>query len=283
MKKSAPAPTKSSAPAANPIDQKFAQLKKRKEKALVLFIEGGDPSIEVNRQTLRYCQEAGVDLVEIGIPFSDPLADGPVIQAASFRAIEHGTTFAKLMTMLQEERARGLTLPVVVMSSYNPLLAAGLESSARRMREARVDGIILPDLPHDEDPSVRRVYAKHGILPILMTTPTTDKRRHEEVLQGSRGFVYYVSLIGLTGIVKRKNFPFKAHVLGSRRRSAAPICVGFGISTPQDAHAVSRFADGVIIGSALVRHLAEHSRTSLSAASRKLIDDLVKAVKSTAK
>lgn len=267
----------------NPIDQKFAELKARKEKALVLFIEGGDPSMEVNRQTLRYCQEAGVDVVEIGIPFSDPLADGPVIQAASFRAIEHGATLKKLMAMLKEERARGLRLPIVVMSSYNPLHAAGLEASARLMREARVDGIIIPDLPHDEDPSVRRIYAKYGILPILMTTPTTDKRRHEEVLKNSKGFVYYVSLIGLTGLVKRAEFPFKNHVLDSRRHAAAPVCVGFGISTPQDAHAVSRFADGVIVGSALVRHLSEHSPKALSAASRKFIDELTAAVKSTAK
>lgn len=267
---------------ANPIDVKFEQLRLRKKKALILFIEGGDPSVEINRQTLRYCQEAGVDIVEIGIPFSDPLADGPVIQAASFRAIEHGATFKKLMTMLREERARGLEIPVVVMSSFNPLLAAGLETSARLMREARVDGIILPDLPHDEDPSVRRIYAKHGILPILMTTPTTDPRRHQEVLLASRGFTYYVSLIGLTGVVRREHFPFKSHVVQSRRRAASPVCVGFGISTPKDAHAVSRFADGVIIGSALVRHLAEHSPRQLSTASRKFIDELVAAVKSTA-
>lgn len=269
-----------SKPGTNPIDCRFAELKRRREKALVLFIEGGDPSIEVTRQTLRYCQEAGADVVELGIPFSDPLADGPVIQAASFRAIEHAVTFKKLMEMLRAERSRGLTIPVVVMSSYNPLHAAGLERSARWMRDARVDGIIIPDLPHDEDPSVRRVYAKHGILPILMTTPTTDKRRHAEVLKNSRGFIYYVSLIGLTGAVKRSAYPFKSHVLQSRRRSAAPICVGFGITTPHDAHAVSRFADGVIVGSALVRHLAEHSKKSLSASSRKLIQDFVRAVKS---
>lgn len=266
--------------AMNPIDQKFAELKRSRKKALVLFIEGGDPSLEVTRQTLRYCQQTGVDVVELGIPFSDPLADGPVIQAASFRAIEHGTTFVQLMRMLREERSKGLTLPVVVMSSYNPLHAAGLEHGAKLMKEARVDGIIIPDLPHDEDPSVRRVYAQQGILPILMTTPTTDAKRHAEVLRQSRGFVYYVSLIGLTGAVKRNTFPFKSHVLASRKKSAAPICVGFGITTPKDAHAVSRFADGVIIGSALVRHLSEHSPKALSAASRKLIDHLVQAVKS---
>ncbi len=264
----------------NPIDRRFAELESKKEKALILFVEGGDPSIEVTRQTLRYCQEAGVDIVELGIPFSDPLADGPVIQAASFRAIEHGTTFEKLMKMLKEERAKGLELPVVVMSSYNPLHRAGLEHSARLMHDARVDGIIIPDLPHDEDSSVRAVYARFGILPILMTTPTTEPRRHNEVLRQSRGFVYYVSLIGLTGAVKRTDYPFKAHVVASSRKSAAPVCVGFGITTPDDAYRVSRFADGVIIGSALVRHLSEHSAKSLSSASKKLIDDLVRAVKS---
>ena len=264
----------------NPIDRRFADLKAKREKALVLFIEGGDPSIEVTRQTLRYCQEAGVDVVELGIPFSDPLADGPVIQAASFRAIERGTTFRKLMRMLKEERAKGLDLPVVVMSSFNPLHSAGLNHGARLMREARVDGIIIPDLPHDEDPSVRKVYSAHGILPILMTTPTTDPKRCAEVLKSSRGFVYYVSLIGLTGAVKRTDYPFKPHVLKSRKYSQAPICVGFGITTAEDAHAVSRFADGVIIGSALVRHLAEHSPKGLAPSSKKLIRDLVRAVKS---
>lgn len=264
----------------NPIDRRFADLGARGEKALILFVEGGDPSIEVTRQTLRYCQEAGVDIVELGIPFSDPLADGPVIQEASFRAIGHGTTFEKLMKMLREERARGLEIPVVVMSSYNPLHAAGLEGGARIMRSARVDGIIIPDLPHDEDANVREVYAAHGILPILMTTPTTDPKRHAEVIAKSRGFIYYVSLIGLTGLVKRMDYPFKSHVIASRKRAASPVCVGFGISTPQDAHNVSRFADGVIVGSALVRNLNEHSAKALSASSKKLINDLVKAVKS---
>jgi tryptophan synthase alpha chain len=264
----------------NPIDHRFAELDANGEKALILFVEGGDPSIEVTRQTLRYCQEAGVDIVELGIPFSDPLADGPVIQEASFRAIEHGTTFEKLMKMLREERERGLDLPVVVMSSYNPLHAAGLEHSAKLMKSARVDGIIIPDLPHDEDPGVRGVYTKHGILPILMTTPTTDPKRHAEVIAKSRGFIYYVSLIGLTGLVKRMDYPFKAHVIASRKRAASPVCVGFGISTPQDARNVSRFADGVIVGSALVRNLAEHSAKTLGPASKKLISDFVKAVKS---
>ncbi|MBP9732891.1 MAG: tryptophan synthase subunit alpha [Candidatus Omnitrophica bacterium] len=264
----------------NPIDEHFETLRAKNEKALVLFIEGGDPSMEVTRQTLRFCQEAGVDVVELGIPFSDPLADGPVIQDASFRAIEHGTTFVKLMTMLREERGRGLKIPVVVMSSYNPLHAAGLERSAKLMFDARVDGIIIPDLPHDEDTSVREVYEAFGILPILMTTPTTEPKRHAEVLKASRGFIYYVSLIGLTGLIKRTDYPFKAHVIASQKRAASPVCVGFGISTPDDARAVSRFADGVIIGSALVRHLKEHSAKSLSPASKKLIRDLVSAVKS---
>lgn len=264
----------------NPIDQRFAELEAKKEKALILFVEGGDPSLEVTRQTLQYCQEAGVDIVELGIPFSDPLADGPVIQAASFRAIEHGATFEKLMKMLREERQRGLEIPVVVMSSYNPLHAAGLEHGAKLMHDAGVDGIIIPDLPHDEDTTVRDTYAKYGILPILMTTPTTDPKRHAEVLKRSRGFIYYVSLIGLTGLVKRSDYPFKTHVIASRKRATSPVCVGFGISTPQDAHAVSRFADGVIVGSALVRNLSEHSSKGLSAGSKKLIRDFVKAVKS---
>jgi tryptophan synthase alpha chain len=264
----------------NPIDARFRELKAQKKKALVLFIEGGDPSLEVTRQTLRYCQEAGVDVVELGIPFSDPLADGPVITAASYRAIEHGTTFEKLMKMLREERSKGLLLPVVVMSSFNPLNKAGLERSAQWMRDARVDGIIIPDLPHDEDPSVRTVYEKHGILPILMTTPTTDPRRCEQVLKKSRGFIYYVSLIGLTGTIKRATFSFKGHVIASRKRAKSPICVGFGISTPEDAHAVAKFADGVIIGSALVNHMSQHSAKSLSDSTKRLIDSWVTAVKS---
>jgi tryptophan synthase alpha chain len=264
----------------NPIEERFKILRKQKQKALILFVEGGDPSFEVTRQTLRYCQEAGVDVVELGIPFSDPLADGPIIQAASFRAIEHGTTFHKLMLMLSEERAKGLTIPVVVMTSFNPINKVGLDQSARMMKHARVDGIIIPDLPHDEDPSVRTVYEKHGILPILMTTPTTDPKRHEQVLKRSRGFVYYVSLIGLTGLMRRSSFSFKNHVVASKARSKAPVCVGFGITTAEDARGIARFADGVIIGSALVNHLALHSPKHLSDASKKLIDSWVAAVKS---
>ena len=263
----------------NRLDERFKFLKKKKEKALILFITAGDPSMRVTVQTLWFCQQAGVDCVELGIPFSDPLADGPVIQAASDRAVEKNIRLMDVLRMLSRERRRGLEIPVVLMSSVNPIHAMGFKNSSKLMKKSGVDGVIIPDLPYDEDGSIRLLLQKEGVHPVLMMTPTTEPKRQRQILLRSRGFVYYVSLIGLTGQMMKKNTSLRQQVQSSMRKSRIPVCVGFGISRPQHAKAVARFADGVIVGSALVDHLYRTSKKGLSRGSKRFIQSFVRAVK----
>jgi tryptophan synthase alpha chain len=264
----------------NRIDQKFEELRMSGKKALILFIQAGDPSLAVTRQTLRYCEEAGVDCVEIGIPFSDPLADGPVIQAASYRALRRKTRWKQIVDMVKKERRAGLKIPVVFMTSFNPLHAHGLKQSAAQMRASGVDGVIVPDLPLGESAEESRFLKKAGIHQIYMATPTTQASRMRRIAKASGGFLYYVSLVGLTGTVKRGTFEFKSSVLALRKSTKTPVCVGFGVSEPKQAKKIAQFADGVIVGSALVEHLKRYSSRGLSGKTKKFISSFVRAVKS---
>jgi len=264
----------------NRIDEKFKALKAQRRKALIFFVTCGDPSMKVTEAFLDYAQEAGVDCVELGVPFSDPLADGPVIQASSYRALKTGISLDGILKMMRRKRRAGLALPVVLMSALNPVQKMGYARAAERMRASGIDGIILPDCPvHESRPAVRELAAR-DLRPILMSTPTTDPVRERVIASRARGFLYYVSLVGLTGAVDRASFPFAADVRRLKAVSRAPVCVGFGIKTPAQAAAVARFSDGVIIGSSLVTHLKEHSKNGLSEASRRFVKSFVRAVKS---
>jgi tryptophan synthase alpha chain len=269
----------------NRIDAAFKTLRRRKKKALILFVTAGDPSERVTLEFLRFAEEAGVDCVEIGVPFSDPLADGPVIQASSFRAIRKGVNLRRILALVRRARREGLRMPLVLMSSYNPLLQYGPKRVFAEAKVSGIDGIIIPDLPvHEaEAAGVLRLGRDFGVHNILMIAPTTTEARKRLVASKARGFLYYVSLKGVTGARAWSGYPFTGNVARLRRKTKLPVCVGFGISNPRQAADIARAADGVIVGSAVVADLARRSGRGLTAASRAWIRGFVRAVKGGAR
>ena len=263
----------------NRIDAVFKGLKRRKQKALIAFVTAGDPSLEVTRQFLRFAEEAGVDLVELGVPFSDPLADGPVIQASSFRALKKHVNLSAILKLVREERRRGLKIPVLLMTSVNPIHYFGIKKALAAAKISGIDGFIVPDLPIQESGEMLKLATAFGLHDVLMLTPTTTRDREKKIVRKGHGFLYYVSLTGVTGERKRGDFPFRGEIGRLRRASRTPVCVGFGISTPDQARSIARFSDGVIVGSAIVRHLDAHSKRGLSPASKRLVRGFVNAVK----
>jgi len=265
----------------NRMDARFAQLNKMKKKAVIAFVTAGDPSLEVTRQFLRYADKIGVDLVELGVPFSDPLADGPVIQAAGYRALRRGVHLTAILKLVREERRGGLQIPIALMTSVNPIYSFGLKKSCLAAKIAGVDGFIVPDLPVHEAGEFIRLTKECGLHNILMLTPTTTREREKKILKLGRGFLYYVSLTGVTGErSQRVELPFASDVKRQRKMTRTPVCVGFGVSTPKQAKQIATFSDGVIIGSAIVRHLDTHSKRGLSPSSKALVKSFVRAVKS---
>lgn len=263
----------------NRIDAVFQNLKRKRQKALILFATAGDPSMDITRQFLRYAEKAGVDCVELGVPFSDPLADGPVIQAASFRALGRGVSLDAILRLVRAERRRGLRIPIALMTSYNPVYRFGVKRAFATAKMSGVDGFIIPDLPYDEAGPALKLAGDFGVHLILMMTPTTTEARKKAVLRRGRGFIYYVSLKGVTGERERRKYPFDKEVRRLASRASAPVCVGFGISTPEQAADIARFAGGVIVGSAVVRDLDRYSKRGLSARSKAHIDSFARAVK----
>lgn len=222
----------------------------------------GFPSLEISIDVIETLARNGADLIEVGLSFSDPLADGPVIQKATQTALENGITVKKSLEAVRELRARGVTIPLVLMGYYNPMLAYGLEKFIDEARSSGADGFIIPDLPPEESDSFKSA-AYSGItdgtgLPLIcMLAPTTPSDRMELIVSSAQGFIYLVSVMGVTGA--RKDVPEGLSDLVGRvrQKTSLPVCVGFGIGTPQQAYAVGSFADGVIIGSACVRAISE--------------------------
>ena len=235
----------------------FDRLRRSGRKALIPFVMGGDPSLALTGPLLLALEEAGADLIEVGIPFSDPLADGPVIQAASARALARGATPPRVLAAVASVRRR-LHVPVVCLSYWNPILqfgGGGPQAAERFVRAAHASGcsgLIVPDLPVEEGGRLRATAGRAGIAVIVLAAPTSPPERLRLIARASHGFIYYVSVTGTTGI--RRALP-PALVHGVRQLklvTTKPVCVGFGISTPAQARAVARVADGVIVGSALV-------------------------------
>ena len=220
------------------------------------FLTAGDPSFDATAAILRELARRGAaDLVELGIPFSDPLADGPVIQASFQRALDAHARPAAAFEMMARLRAEGVNLPVCMMVSYSLVFKAGPEAFAARAAKAGIDGFIVPDLPVDEGEAFGQVLARLGLKQVLLVTPATTPARRKLILERSTGFVYCVSLAGITG--ERAELPpdLMDYVNGVKREAKTPVCVGFGIARPEQVAMVARVADGVIVGSAIVRHL----------------------------
>jgi tryptophan synthase alpha chain len=233
----------------------FERARSEKRPALITYVCGGDPSLEITERVIPELMKAGADLVELGVPFSDPVADGPVIQAASQRALERGTTLAKLLDVVAKLRQAGASGPIVLMGYMNPLVAFGLERFAERAAAAGVDGVIVPDLPVDESAELSEVTARHGLDLVLLAAPTTQEDRLREIGAKTRGFLYYVSVTGVTGARAELPADLPAQLQRARQSTAVPVAVGFGVSTPEQARALGQHADAVVVGSALVKTL----------------------------
>jgi tryptophan synthase alpha chain len=239
------------------IGERFAHLKAHQQKALIPFLTAGDPDLATTEAALLALDQAGADLIELGIPYSDPLADGPVIQAASTRALQRGTTLKEVLALVERVTPK-LKAPLILFSYYNPVLSLGIESFLDSIAQAGAKGLVVPDLPLEEsDPLVHAAQAR-GIDVIQLVAPTSPIERMEKIVKQARGFVYLVSVTGVTGVrteVSSQLQPLIQHLQGL---TDLPVCVGFGISSPEQARQVVDLgADGVIVGSAFVRKLAE--------------------------
>jgi len=242
----------------NHIQQTFNNLKTKGEKALIPYIMAGDPSLDVTESLVLTLAEGGADLIELGVPFSDPIADGPVIQQAAERALQSGTTLKKILSTVRSLRTK-TSVPIIFMAYYNTILAMGLEKFCAEALSAGVDGLIVPDLPPEESDELYNITKTGGgPVVIFLLAPTSTPQRCKEVIKRTHGFIYYVSLTGITGAQLPDLNQVKKNVQTIQKRAKKPVAVGFGIATPEQARNVAHFSDGVIIGSALVRNIAEH-------------------------
>jgi tryptophan synthase alpha chain len=236
------------------IDQVFTQLKARQEGALVTFLTAGDPSLKHTADLVVALAEAGADIIELGIPYSDPLADGPSIQASSQRALDRGVTPPMVLEMVRAARER-TNVPIVLMTSYNLVLRCGLDSFARDAQDAGADGMILTDLPPEESAHWKAAADAHGLATIFLVAPTSTPARIETITRSASGFVYCVSRTGVTGARTEMAAEIAEFLASVRQQTDKPLCVGFGISTPEHVRQVISMADGAVIGSALVDFL----------------------------
>ncbi|MBI4397106.1 MAG: tryptophan synthase subunit alpha [Elusimicrobia bacterium] len=241
----------------NRLEERFDSLKRDARKALIAYVTGGYPSLKEMDRTVRVLEKAGVDVVEIGVPFSDPIADGPTIQFASQKALENGITLKAILKWVATFR-RSSRLPVVLMSYLNPIHRMGYRAFAEQASAAGVDGLIVPDLIPEEAGPLQEVLAGHGLNVIFLVAPTTVPERRKWVARRSGGFLYAVSLTGVTGV--RQGLPKEAlsFVKGLKKISPVPVAVGFGISKPDQVRLFAPHVDGVIFGSALVEKLKNH-------------------------
>ncbi len=244
-------------PATSRIARRFAGLKAQNRAAFVAFVTGGDPDLETSAQILAGLPAAGVDIVELGMPFSDPMADGPSIQAAGYRALKAGATLQRILELVAGFRRRDADTPLVLMGYYNPIYSYGVERFARDAASAGVDGVIVVDLPPEVDAELRGPAAAAGLDVIRLATPTTDAQRLPRVLEGASGFLYYVSVTGVTGTKQAATEAVAAAVARLKSATGLPIAVGFGIRDPQAAAAVASSADAAVVGSAIVDRVAK--------------------------
>ncbi|TWC00997.1 tryptophan synthase alpha chain [Bradyrhizobium macuxiense] len=234
------------------IDARFAELKQQGRSAFVTFVMAGDPDPKTSLDILKALPKAGADVIEIGMPFTDPMADGPSIQAAGLRALKGGMTLRKTLAMVRDFRKEDNATPIVLMGYYNPIYIYGVDSFLADAKTAGVDGLIIVDLPPEEDTELCIPAIKAGLNFIRLATPTTDDKRLPAVLANTSGFVYYVAVTGITGSAAADSKVVGAAVARIKRHTALPVCVGFGIRTPEAARAIAENADGSVVGTALV-------------------------------
>jgi tryptophan synthase alpha chain len=234
------------------IDARFAELKREGRSAFVTFLMAGDPDPDTSLQIIKAMPKAGADIIEIGMPFTDPMADGPSIQAAGLRALKAGMTLKKTLALVRAFREGDNTTPLVLMGYYNPIYIYGVDKFLADAKSAGVDGLIIVDLPPEEDTELCLPALKAGLNFIRLATPTTDDKRLPAVLANTSGFVYYVSITGITGAASADSKAVGEAVARIKRHTGLPVCVGFGIRTPDAARAIAERANGAVVGTALV-------------------------------
>ncbi|MBI2210810.1 MAG: tryptophan synthase subunit alpha [Deltaproteobacteria bacterium] len=235
----------------NRIDKKFAALKKQRKTALIPFVTAGDPDLGTTLEILRALERGGADMIELGVPFSDPMADGPTIQRASERALEKGASLPRILEMVRKFR-RESEIPLILFGYYNPFLRYGLKRFTAEAKAAGVDGVLCVDLPPEESGELKRWTDARGLDTIFLLAPTSDIGRIRLVARRGRGFIYYVSVTGVTGARRSLENHLRARVRRVRRETSLPVGVGFGISTPRQAAWIASFADAAVVGSALI-------------------------------
>ena len=243
------------------IDAKFADLKANGKKAFVSYVMAGDPDFDRSLEIVRGLPAAGVDIIELGLPFTDPMADGPTIQLAGQRALDGGMTLLRTLELASKFRKGDDTTPIVLMGYYNPIYSMGVEKFLKAAKAAGIDGLIVVDLPPEEDVELCIPAQEAGINFIRLATPTTDDNRLKRVAQNTSGFVYYVSITGITGAAEADAVDVSPAVARIREATGLPVVVGFGVNTPEKSKAIAQVADGVVVGSAIVSQIAAGKST----------------------
>ena len=239
------------------INETFARLKSENKSGFVAYFMGGDPDFETSLDIMKGLPGAGADIIELGMPFTDPAADGPVIELAGLRSLKAKTTLKSILKMATEFRRENDTTPIIVMGYANPVHHMGYAAFSKAAKEAGIDGAIIVDLPPEEDGDLRAAFEKHDLALIRLATPTTDDERLPAVVNGTKGFVYYVSVAGITGKALGASEAVASAVTRIRNASGLPVVVGFGIKTPEQARSVAKDADAAVVGSAIVDALAQ--------------------------
>ena len=239
------------------IDETFRELKKNKKKAFISFVMAGDPNFEKSLEIVSGLPASGVDIIELGIPFTDPMADGPSIQIAGQRAIAGGVTLDGVLNLVRIFRKNNKITPIILMGYFNPIMTMGIKQFLKICTKTGVDGLIIVDLPPEEDTELCIPTIQAGLNFIRLATPTSDEQRLEKLLQNTSGFIYYVSITGITGAASPQADVIKSQIAQIKEKTALPICVGFGVKTPETAKQIANVADGVVIGSAIVDKIAK--------------------------
>jgi tryptophan synthase alpha chain len=268
------------------IDVRLAQLKQEKRAALVTFISAGDPDLETSEKILQGLPKAGADVIELGMPFSDPMADGPAIQLSSQRALKGGQTMIKTLDMVRRFRRTDADTPLVLMGYYNPIYVYGNERFLKDAKEAGVDGLIVVDVPPEADEELCIPAMAHGLNFVRLATPTTDAKRLPTVLKNTSGFLYYVSITGITGSAAPEVNAVHKEVKRIKGQTELPVMVGFGVKTGEQARAIAEGADGVVVGSAIVQAIEKTIGSKGEATTRtvpavlEMVSSLAQALKS---
>jgi len=242
----------------NRIEKKFLQLRRNNKKAFIVFITAGYPNLNTTARLIKEFDRIGVDIVELGVPFSDPMADGPIIQEASQQALKDNVHLCDILSLVKKIRRDSINIPLCLMTYYNPIFCFGQQRFVKEAREAGVDGVIIPDLPPEEGREFMRLADKRNLDVICFVSPTTSARRIKYITSIAKGFIYYVSLTGVTGLRQRLPADLKEHLKRIKKITKKPVCVGFGVSNRSQVKQIYLVASGVIVGSAIVRQIKQN-------------------------